>query len=151
MQRNTSLKINSRSGFTLIELMVVIVIIAILAAFVTPKLLHRVDEARITEARIQIKNIETSLRLFKADNGFYPSTEQGLQSLITQPEIGQIPDNFRPGGYMEKRTLPRDPWDRQYLYISPGMEGDYDIISYGADGRQGGDKYDADIINWEID
>ncbi len=150
---HTHKQVNSRvqSGFTLIELMVVIVIIAILAAFVTPKLMHRVDEARVTEAKIQIKNIETSLRLFKADNGFYPSTEQGLQSLITQPEIGQIPENYKTGGYMEKRKLPLDPWDRQYLYISPGMQGDYDIISYGADGKQGGDKYDADIINWEID
>ncbi len=150
MHRYNTTNIKSETGFTLIELMVVIVIIAILAAFVTPKLMNRADEARVTEAKIQIKNIETSLRLFKMDNGFYPSTEQGLQSLITQPVTGQIPENYRENGYMEKRTLPSDPWGNAYIYISPGMQGDYDIITYGADGEQGGDKLNADIINWEI-
>ena len=84
------------------------------------------------------------------DNGFYPSTEQGLQSLITPPVTGWIPENYKPGGYLEKRTLPHDPWGNEYIYISPGMQGEYDIITYGADGKQGGDKLNADIINWEL-
>jgi general secretion pathway protein G len=143
-------KSGEQQGFTLIELMVVIVIISILAAFVAPKLMHRLDEANVTEAKIQIKNLETGLRLFKMDNGFYPSTGQGLQSLIAAPEAGEIPENYKSGGYLEKRTVPLDPWGNSYMYISPGMQGDYDIISYGADGAAGGDKYDADIVNWEL-
>lgn len=142
--------VRSCSGFTLIELMVVIIIIGMLAAFVAPKLIHRADEARITEAKIQIKNFETALRLYKIDNGFYPSTEQGLEALISPPGIGQIPENYRSRGYLEKTVLPRDPWGNEYIYISPGLQGDYDIISLGADGKEGGEKYDADIINWEI-
>jgi len=147
---NISGSVNSHSGFTLIELMVVIIIIGILAAFVAPKLMHRADQAKVTEARIQIKNFETALKLFKIDNGFYPSTEQGLSALITMPGVGEIPENYRSGGYLEKSILPRDPWGNEYMYISPGLQGDYDIISFGADGKDGGEKYDADIINWEI-
>jgi general secretion pathway protein G len=143
-------KSRKQPGFTLIELMVVIVIISILAAFVAPKLMHRADEAKVTEAKIQIKNLETGLRLFKMDNGFYPSTEQGLQALITAPEAGEIPENYRTGGYLEKRMVPLDPWGNSYMYVCPGVEGDYDIFSYGADGAAGGDKYDADIVNWEL-
>jgi general secretion pathway protein G len=138
------------SGFTLIELMVVIVIISILAAFVAPKLMHRVDQAKDTEVKIQIKNFETGLRLFKMDNGFYPSTGQGMEALVTPPETGEIPEKYKSGGYLEKRTVPLDPWGYSYIYISPGMQGDYDIISYGADGAAGGDKYDADIVNWDL-
>lgn len=139
-----------QSGFSLIELMVVIIIIGILAAIVTPRLMRRADEAKVTEAKIQIKNIETALRMFKADNGFYPSTEQGLSALISPPLTGQIPENYRPGGYMEKRSLPDDPWGYSYIYISPGSQGEYDIISFGADGQPDGDNYNEDIINWEI-
>lgn len=134
-------------GFTLIELMVVIVILGILAAIIAPKLVGRTDDARVTQAKIQIRNLETALKLFKMDNGFYPSTEQGLEALITEPTTGQIPKNYRKGGYLEQRRLALDPWGNPYIYISPGANGDYDIISYGADGKPGGEGYDADISN----
>ncbi len=160
MQKNKSAKVQRKkntiqtlpavSGFSLIELMVVLVIIGILAALVAPRLISRTDEARVTRAEIQIKNFETALRLFRTDNGFYPSTEQGLKALLSPPDEGQIPENYREGGYLEKRNLPSDPWGYPYIYISPGELGDYDIISYGADGTPGGEKYNADIINWNI-
>ncbi|MBI5194960.1 MAG: type II secretion system major pseudopilin GspG [Nitrospirae bacterium] len=137
-------------GFTLIEIMIVIFILSILAAIIAPKLIGRTDDARVAEARIQIKNFETALKLFKMDNGFYPSTEQGLTALITKPETGQIPMNYKEGGYLEKKKLPLDSWGNPYVYISPGTQGDYDIISYGADGASGGEKYDADITNWDL-
>jgi len=137
-------------GFTLIELMVVIVIIGLLAGLVAPRLMRRADDARVTEAKIQIKNFETALRLFKTDNGYIPSTEQGLEALITPPLEGRIPENYREGGYLEKKTLPSDPWGYSYIYLSPGEESEYDIISYGADGQPGGSGYDRDIINWDI-
>ena len=137
------------SGFTLMEILVVMVIIGILAALVAPRLISKTDSARVTEAEIQIKNLETALKLFRMDNGFYPSTEQGLSALIEPPEIGQIPDNFRPGGYLDKKSVSPDPWRNEYIYISPGAQGDYDIISYGADGLPGGEKHNADISNWD--
>ncbi len=137
------------SGFTLMEILVVMVIIGILAALVAPRLINKVDSARVTEAEIQIKNLETALKLFRMDNGFYPSTEQGLSALIEPPVIGQIPGHFRPGGYLDKKSVSPDPWDRAYIYISPGAEGEYDIISYGADGLPGGEKHNADISNWD--
>ena len=141
-RRNTN-----NPGFSLIEIMVVMIIIGILAALVTPRLIQRADEARVTEARIQIKNFETALRMYKMDNGFYPSTDQGLGALIVPPLTGEIPGNFREGGYLEKKSLPADPWDNPYVYISPGEFNDYDIISLGADGKPGGEKYAADITN----
>jgi general secretion pathway protein G len=138
-------------GFTLIEIMVVMIIIGILAALVAPRLIHHADEARVTEAQIQIKNFETALRMYKMDNGFYPSTEQGLSALIVPPLSGEIPENFREGGYLEKKSLPADPWGNPYIYISPAELSDYEIISQGADGKPGGEKNDSDITNLDID
>lgn len=150
MENHNGFKITGHSGFTLIELMVVIVILGILAAIIAPRLVGRTDDARVTQAKIQIKNFETALKLFKMDNGFYPSTEQGLESLITEPTIGRIPKNYRKSGYLEQKKLPIDPWGNPYVYISPGVNGEYDIISYGADGQIGGEGYDADITNWDL-
>jgi general secretion pathway protein G len=129
--------------------MVVVFILGILAAIITPRIVGRTDEARVKSAKIQIKNFETALKLFKIDNGFYPSTEQGLEALIKEPSTGRIPNNYKEGGYLEKKRISPDPWGNPYVYLSPGMEEDYDIISYGADGVPGGEGYDADITNWD--
>jgi len=135
-----------KKGFTFIELMAVIVILSILALLVMPKIFGRVEEAKATTALIQIKNLEAALRLFYLDNGFYPSTEQGLSSLVEKPATGRTPQHWRDGGYLESRTIPKDPWGTDYVYLSPGTNGDeYEIISYGADGKEGGEKTDADI------
>ena len=136
-------------GFTLIEIMVVVVILGILAAIVVPRLLSRPDEARVTKAKTDIKGIESSLGLFKLDNGFYPTTEQGLKALVEKPTVGRIPTKFPTGGYLKK--VPQDPWGHDYVYLSPGVHGDYDLLSYGADGEPGGEGYDADIQNWNLE
>jgi general secretion pathway protein G len=141
--------VQNQRGFTLIEIMVVVVILGILAAIVVPRLLDRPDEAKITKAKVDIKSIEEALGLFKLDNGFFPSTEQGLKALVTKPEVGQIPAKFPAGGYLKKAPL--DPWGKPYAYLSPGAHGDYDLISFGADGEPGGEGKNADINNWEID
>jgi len=139
------------SGFTLIELMVVIVILGILAAIIVPNIISRTDEAKVTEVKVQINNLETALKLYKLDNGQYPSTEQGIEALVEKPSTGIIPKNWREGGYLEKRRVPLDPWGNRYAYISPGLHSDYDIISYGADGIKGGEKFDKDIENWNLE
>lgn len=135
-------------GFTLIELIVVVFILSLLTAIVAPRIIGRTDDARVTEAKVQIKNIETALKLYKIDNGFYPDTQQGLDALITQPESGRIPGSYRAGGYLEQKKAPLDPWGNKYIYLSPGINGDYDIMSFGADGKEGGDGKDSDISNW---
>ncbi len=141
--------LKDRKGFTLIEIMVVIVILALLAALVGPKLMGRTDDAKITDARVQIKNIETALKLYKLDNGNYPSTEQGLVALITKPTVGVIPNGYKEGGYLESKKVPKDPWGSDYLYISPGEHGDYDLFSYGSDGAKGGEGKNVDITSWD--
>ncbi|MCX7913035.1 MAG: type II secretion system major pseudopilin GspG [Thermodesulfovibrionales bacterium] len=142
--------IKDKRGFTLLEIIVVVFILSILAAIVAPKIIGRTDDARIAEAKVQIKNFETALKLFKIDNGFYPDTQQGLQALIEKPTFGRIPQKYREGGYLEQRRIPLDPWGNPYIYISPGVHGDFDIISYGADGKEGGEGKNADIRNWDM-
>jgi general secretion pathway protein G len=134
----------------MIELMVVIVILGILAAIIAPKLVGRTDEARITKARVDITNLETALKLYKLDNGVYPTTEQGLQALVEAPETGTAPRSWREGGYLEKNRVPKDPWGNDFVYLSPGVNGDFDLSSYGADGLAGGEGINADVNNWEI-
>ena len=142
-------KLNNRGGFTLIEIMVVIVILAMLAALVGPRLMGRTDDAKVTDAKVQIKNIETALKLYKLDNGSYPSTEQGLDALVSKPAVGVIPKSYKDGGYLESKKLPKDPWGNDYLYVSPGEHGDYDLFSYGTDGAKGGEGKNADITSWD--
>ena len=139
----------NRKGFTLIEIMVVIVILAMLAAIVGPKLMGRTDDAKVTDARVQIKNIETSLKLYKLDTGSYPTTEQGLAALVTKPTVGTIPKNYKEGGYLDSKKVPQDPWGNDYIFVSPGEHGDYDLSSYGADGAKGGEGKNADISSWD--
>jgi general secretion pathway protein G len=140
----------NNKGFTLLEIIVVVFILSLLAAIVAPKIIGRTDDARIKAAQVQIKNLETALKLFKLDNGFYPSTEQGLDALVEKPTNGQIPQKYREEGYLEQKRVPLDPWGNPYIYISPGLHGDFDIISYGADGKEGGEGKDADIQSWNI-
>lgn len=135
-------------GFTLIEIMVVVVIMGILAALVVPKLMGRADDARIQAARSDIATIMQAMKLYKLDNNRYPTTEQGLQALITKPTTGPEPKGWKPGGYLEK--LPKDPWGNPYQYQSPGLKGEIDIYSLGADGQPGGTGNDADIGSWEL-
>jgi len=136
-------------GFTLIELMVVIVILGILAGLIIPRIMGRPEEARRMKARVQMESIETALRLYKLDNGIYPSTEQGLQALIEAPTVGDLPRAWRKGGYLEKGQVPKDPWGYEYVYLSPGLHGDYDLVSYGADGQPGGEDQNKDVNSWE--
>jgi len=137
-------------GFTLIELMVVIVILGILAMYIAPKIMSRPEEAKQVRARMDIVALETALKLYKLDNGSYPTTEQGLQALVAPPETGTEAKQWKRGGYLEKGRVPKDPWDNEYIYISPGTNGDFDIISYGADGVPGGENENMDINNWEV-
>ena len=138
-------------GFTLIELMVVIIILGILAMYIGPKIMGRPGEAKVVKARVDIAALETALKLYKLDNGFYPDTEQGLQALVEKPETGNIPQRWKEGGYLEKSQVPKDPWGNDFVYLSPGIKGDFDIISYGADGVPGGEGESKDINNWEIE
>jgi general secretion pathway protein G len=139
----------NQKGFTLIEIMVVVVILGILAAIVVPRLLERPEEARRTKAAVDIKGLEEAIGLFKLDNGFYPSTDQGLQALVTKPETGRIPPRYHEGGYLKK--VPTDPWGSPYIYLSPGIHGDFDIISYGGDGEAGGEGNNADVNSRELE
>jgi general secretion pathway protein G len=148
--RSSRLSVFSRSGFTLLEIIVVVFILSLLAAIVAPRFMGRTDDARITEAKVQMRNFETALKLFKLDNGFYPDTQQGLEALVEKPATGRIPQNYREGGYLEQKKIPLDPWGNAYVYVSPGLHGDLDIISHGGDGKEGGEGKDADITNWNL-
>lgn len=135
------------SGFTLIEIMIVVVIIGMLAALVGPRLIGQSDEAKIKTTKVQISQLEQTLGLFQLDNGFFPTTEQGLAALVNVPTIPPEPMNYKQGGYMKK--LPKDAWGREFIYICPGQHGDFDIISYGSDGAEGGEGNAKDLNNWE--
>ncbi len=135
-------------GFTLIEVMVVVVILGILAALVVPKIMSRPDDARLAKARQDIRTIEAALNLYKLDNYVYPTTDQGLEALVAKPTIQPEPRQWKQGGYLDR--LPQDPWGRNYLYLQPGQRGEIDIYSLGADGQQGGDGINTDIGNWEL-
>jgi general secretion pathway protein G len=151
MTANTAPLLRDHRGFSLIELMVVVIILGILAMYIGPKLMGRTEQAKRTQARVQMEGLETALKLYKLDNGVYPSTEQGLQALVQPPESGVIPRKYRKGGYLEKGKVPTDPWGNEFIYLSPGVQGDYDIISYGADGVPGGDDDNRDINSWETE
>lgn len=138
-------------GFTLLELLVVLVIIGILAGFIGPRIIGRPEEARRTKAEMQVAGIETALKLYRLDNGLYPSTDQGLQALVEKPKSGKLPQKWREGGYLDSTRVPKDPWENPFVYLSPGLHGDFDLSSYGADGEQGGEGNDRDINSWELE
>ena len=132
-------------GFTLIELMVVLVIIGVLAALIVPNVLDRADDSRVTAAKTDVNNLMQALKLYKLDNQRFPSSEQGLQALVSKPASMPVPGNWRP--YLDK--LPNDPWGNPYQYLNPGLQGQVDVLSLGADGQPGGEGRDADIGNWQ--
>lgn len=135
-----------KKGFTLIELMIVIVILGLLSTVIVPRILHRPEEARRVKAKVDIKNIESALALFKVDTGRFPTTSEGLEVLVSNPGI----KGYNPDGYLDK--IPKDPWGNEYIYICPGIHGkDYDLESYGKDGEDGGTGADADIESWNLE
>ena len=134
-----------QAGFTLIELMVVLVIIGVLAALIVPNVLERADDARATAAKTDVNNLVQALKLYKLDNQRYPSAEQGLQALVAKPSTNPVPPNWKP--YVEK--LPNDPWSHSYQYLNPGVQGEIDVMSFGADGQAGGEGKNADIGSWQ--
>jgi general secretion pathway protein G len=138
-------------GFTLIEILIVIVILSILAWQLAPRIMGKPEEAKQVRAQMDIGTLETTLKMYKLDNGFYPSTEQGIQALVEPPTIGRPAPKWREGGYLEKRRVPKDPWGYEYIYLSPGVNSDFDLSSYGADGEPGGEGSDKDINNWELE
>ena len=147
MRDNDKKLLKKRRGFTLIEIMVVVVIIGLLSALVGPRLMGQSDEAKRKTTQTQIAQLEQVLGLYYLDNGFYPTTSQGLEALVKEPPMPPEPLNYKKGGYMKK--VPKDAWGREFVYTAPGEHGDVDILSYGADGQEGGSGANADIANWD--
>ncbi|GAB6390411.1 type II secretion system major pseudopilin GspG [Stutzerimonas marianensis] len=143
-----TLNARKQRGFTLIEIMVVVVILGILAALVVPQVMNRPDQAKVTVAKGDIKAIGAALDMYKLDNYAYPSTQQGLDALVEKPSGNPQPKNWNRDGYLKR--VPKDPWGNDYQYLSPGTQGQYDLYSYGADGKQGGSDLNADIGNWDL-
>lgn len=135
-------------GFTLIEIMVVITILGILAALIVPRIVGRTDDARIAAAKQDIAQVMSALKLYRLDNGRYPTTEQGLRALIEKPTTEPIPNNWKKN--LERNDMPKDPWGNEYLYLNPGLKGEIDVFSYGRDGQAGGEGPDADIGSWQL-
>ena len=144
-QTQRQLRHAAQAGFTLFELMVVLVIIGVLAALIVPNVLERAEDAKVTAARTDVTNLMQALKLYRLDNNRYPTTEQGLQALIAKPTTEPVPTNWKP--YLEK--LPNDPWGKPYQYLNPGVKGEVDVMSYGADGQPGGEGKNADIGSWQ--
>jgi len=143
--------IGHKAGFTLIELMVVIIILGLLAAIVMPRIVGETDKARYGAALAQMRILEDALKRYKLDNGMFPSTDQGLEALVRMPSAGVLPRGWPVGGYLDKQEIPRDPWGNAYIYISPGQHSpDYDLKSLGADGTEGGEGYNADLESWRL-
>ncbi|MDP5054004.1 MAG: type II secretion system major pseudopilin GspG [Congregibacter sp.] len=147
MRRNISRR--DQDGFSLVEILVVLVIMGLLISIVAPTVLNRADDARIQKAQADFKAIETALKIYRLDNYVYPNTEQGLEALVSPSSLDPVPRNFKSGGYLAE--LPLDPWGRPYLYLSPGENAEVDIYSLGADGLAGGEDQNADIGNWKED
>lgn len=149
MKNTATYSLRKQRGFTLIEIMVVVVILGVLAALVVPNIMGKPDEARISAAKSDIRTISGALNMYKLHNFTYPSTDQGLQALVTKPAGSPEAKNWDPDGYLPK--LPKDGWGNEYQYISPGAHGRFDLYSFGADGREGGEGVDADIVSWGKD
>lgn len=145
MKNRLKLRLLKTGGFTLLELLIVMIIIGLLAALIGPKMIGRVGESRQTVAKQQIEGFSSALEMYKLDTAKYPTQEQGMEALIAQPQ-GVI--NWK-GSYLKKKLIPKDPWGNNYIYTYPGEHGDYDIISYGADGKSGGDGEEKDVLSWE--